>query len=80
MGDAAHAGEINSIAFAPLDGHRFATCSADKVVKLWDMRNMDKEMHRLEGHTGEVFQLQWAPFNEAVRVERAVRVQSSPRS
>ena len=36
----AHEGDINSIAFNPINEFLFATGSADKTVNLWDMRNM----------------------------------------
>lgn len=36
----AHSGDINSIAFNPLNEFLFATGSADKIVALWDMRNL----------------------------------------
>ena len=36
----AHDGDINSIAFNPMNKHLFATGSADKTVALWDMRNL----------------------------------------
>lgn len=38
----AHAGDINSIAFNPVNEFLLATGSADKTVALWDMRNMKK--------------------------------------
>ena len=38
----AHAGDINSIAFNPVNEFLLATGSADKTVKLWDMRNFKR--------------------------------------
>ena len=38
----AHAGDINSIAFNPVNEFLLATGSADKTVKLWDMRNLKR--------------------------------------
>ena len=31
----AHKGSVYSISFSP-DGKRFATCSADKTIKIWE--------------------------------------------
>jgi histone-binding protein RBBP4 len=39
---AAHEGDINSIAFNPVQEFLFATGSADKTIKLWDMRNLGR--------------------------------------
>ncbi len=36
----AHKGDINSIAFNPVNEYVIATGSADKTVALWDMRNL----------------------------------------
>lgn len=36
------------------------------MVNLWDMRNMKAKLHSFEGHTDEVFQIQWSPHNETV--------------
>ena len=38
----AHEGDINGIAFNPVNEFLFVTGSADKTVKLWDMRNLSK--------------------------------------
>jgi WD40 repeat protein len=62
----AHAAEANCVDFAPYNEFILATGSADKKVKLWDMRNMRVELHSLENHTDEVFCVQWAPFSETV--------------
>lgn len=35
-------------------------------VGLWDMRNMSTSLHKFESHVEDVFQVQWAPFNESV--------------
>mmetsp|Transcript_9618 Transcript_9618/g.14319 ORF Transcript_9618/g.14319 Transcript_9618/m.14319 type:complete len:433 (+) Transcript_9618:363-1661(+) len=62
----AHAGDINGIAFNPVNEFLFATSSADKTVALWDARNLKTRMHTLQGHTDQVFQVEWAPFNETI--------------
>lgn len=35
-------------------------------MALWDLRNTKARLHTFEGHTEEVFQVQWAPFVETV--------------
>ena len=62
----AHAGDINGIAFNPVNEFLFATSSADKTVALWDARNLKSRIHSLRGHTDQVFQVDWCPFNESV--------------
>jgi len=62
----AHDGDINSIAFNPVNEFLFATGSADKTVALWDVRNLKSKMQKLSGHNDQVFQVAWAPFNESI--------------
>lgn len=37
---------------------QFATCSADRTVKVWDFSTR-KVLHTLSGHAGEVYKLTW---------------------
>lgn len=62
----AHDGDINSIAFNPVNEYLFATGSADKTVALWDMRNMKTKQQTLRGHNDQVFNVSWNPLNEAI--------------
>lgn len=62
----AHEGDINSIAFNPVNEYLFATGSADKTVALWDMRRLKTKLQTLVGHNDQVFQVSWAPFNECI--------------
>jgi histone-binding protein RBBP4 len=62
----AHDMEANALSFAPTQEFTIVTGSADKTLKLWDMRNTKRELHVLEGHTDEVLNIRWAPFSEAV--------------
>lgn len=64
--EAAHSADINGIAFNPTMEMTFATASADKTVAIWDMRNLKSKVHTLEGHTDEVYMVDWAPFNESI--------------
>jgi histone-binding protein RBBP4 len=62
----AHSGDINSIAFNPVNEFLLATGSADKTVKLWDLRNLKDPIQTFEGHTDQVYNIEWAPHNESV--------------
>jgi histone-binding protein RBBP4 len=60
----AHSAEINCLSFNPFS--EFLTGSADKTVSLWDMRALKSSLHAFEGHTGEIFQVEWSPMIESV--------------
>ena len=62
-----HTGEVNCLSFNPYQEFLLVTGSSDRTVALWDMRNMSTKLHSFVSHTNEVFQVQWAPFNESVR-------------
>jgi histone-binding protein RBBP4 len=32
----------------------------------WDLRNLGKSLHNFTGHTGEIIQVRWSPFNESI--------------
>ena len=64
----AHSMDINCLSFSPYDPFLLATGSSDTTVKLWDMRNLKSCLHELAGHTKEVYQVQWAPFNGQSRL------------
>ncbi len=52
-----HTGEINSIAFGPLDSKKFASASNDRTAALWDWDASSASLsnpQKLEGHTGFV--------------------------
>lgn len=36
------------------------------MIHLWDIRNTKTKLHVFEGHSDEIFQVQWSPFNETV--------------
>jgi len=63
---AAHQAEINCIHFNPKNEFTILTGAADKVVALWDLRNLSKKLHEFQGHTAEIIQVRWAPFNESI--------------
>jgi WD40 repeat protein len=64
--EGAHQAEINCVAFNPRNEFILATGSADKTVALWDLRNLSRRLHTLEGHQDDILQLAWSPHHETV--------------
>ncbi|XP_045472959.1 DDB1- and CUL4-associated factor 10 [Harmonia axyridis] len=54
----AHSNCVNCVRF--LDAHTFATCSDDKTIKLWDLRNLRKETRSLYGHSNWVKNIEYS--------------------
>jgi WD40 repeat protein len=56
----AHEAAVYGVAFSP-DGAILATCSTDKLAKLWDWKaEMPAEKAKLEGHGDAVWSVAWA--------------------
>eukprot|EP00124_Ichthyophonus_hoferi_P001310 Ihof_evm11s64 gene=Ihof_evmTU11s64 len=62
----AHNAEVNCVAFNPVNEFLLVTGSADKTASLWDIRNLQDKIHTFEGHTEEVFQVQWMPGSDVI--------------
>jgi len=60
----AHKAEVNCVSFSPFSEHLLVTGGADKLVGLWDMRNLSQKLHSLEGHNGPIYQVEWSPHSE----------------
>lgn len=58
--------EVNCVQFSPFSEFILATGGADKLVKLWDTRNLKSELHCFDNHKDEVFNLNWSPHEETV--------------
>lgn len=56
----AHEAAVYDVAFSP-DGAALATCSTDKLAKIWDWKvEMPAEKAKLEGHTDAVWAVAWS--------------------
>ena len=64
----AHDDYINDVAYCA-DSDVFATCSADKTLKVWSL-GTQRLQGTLEGHTGEVFKVVWNAVLDVWSVRR----------
>ncbi|GBG32591.1 Histone-binding protein RBBP4 [Hondaea fermentalgiana] len=62
----AHEKGVNTLSFSPFNDYLSLTGGSDKVIKLWDQRNLNRPLHVFEGHTDEIYKVEWAPFSEAI--------------
>ena len=57
----AHDQEINAVAWNPKEETLFVTGSADKSVRVWDLRCLNVPSHEMVQHNGPVTKLEWHP-------------------
>ncbi len=72
---AAHSDRIHDLAFSP-DGRLLATCSYDRLVKLWDVET-GREVRTLKDHSDAVYGIAFRPDGKllaSVAADRAVKV------
>jgi hypothetical protein len=72
---AAHADVIHALVFSP-DGKMLATCSYDRLVKLWDVASY-KEIRTLKDHSDAVYGIAFSPDGKllaSAAADRAVKV------
>ncbi|XP_066427892.1 histone-binding protein RBBP7 [Molothrus aeneus] len=62
----AHTAEVNCLSFNPYSEFILAIGSADKLVALWDLRNLKLKLHSFESHKDEIFQVYWSPHTETI--------------
>ncbi|KAJ0024181.1 hypothetical protein Pint_06722 [Pistacia integerrima] len=55
----AHQDEVTSLSFNPFDERTLATGSADKMVNLYDLRNVNKARYTFTDHRNVVNQGDW---------------------
>lgn len=67
----AHSNHIHTIAFSPIEEHYIATGGKDGVIHIWDIRNMERHIFGLVGHSGEIMQTQWSPHFNGVLASSA---------
>ncbi|XP_062344034.1 LOW QUALITY PROTEIN: histone-binding protein RBBP7 [Cinclus cinclus] len=61
----AYTAEVNCLSFSPYSEFILAAGSADKMVALWDLRNIKLKLHSFESHKDEIFQVHWS-HNETI--------------
>ena len=54
-----HTGLVYGVAYSP-DGHRIASASQDKTVRVWDAAS-GQELLTLRGHSNEVYSIAYSP-------------------
>ncbi|ONK67351.1 uncharacterized protein A4U43_C06F19280 [Asparagus officinalis] len=62
----AHRDVVNCLAFNPANEWLVATGSADKTVKLFDLRKLSTSLYAFNYHKEEVFQVGWSPKKESI--------------
>ncbi|MBD2342379.1 hypothetical protein H6G64_36330 [Calothrix sp. FACHB-156] len=56
---------INSVSFSPKNNGIFAFGSEDGTISIWDKKQL-KELASWEGHTGDVYSIQFSPNGETI--------------
>lgn len=60
-----HSGGLYSVAYSPLDGSLLATASADRTVRVWDLRRQEV-LWVLRSHRDHVTTVDWSPRDRFV--------------
>jgi len=60
----AHTEEILCLDFSPFNSNLVLTGSVDKVVSLWDWRNLKTSLHQFKHHSEEITCVKFNPHHE----------------
>lgn len=50
----------------PTQNQLLLTGGEDQIVKIWDRRNLSVQLHKFEGHEGNVVSVEWSPVNPSM--------------
>lgn len=59
-----HIAEISTLDFNQYDDFLFLTGGADGIIKLWDMRKLNKSLFDFTHNNDEILKLEWSPFSD----------------
>ena len=59
---------VRKVVSSPFDADKFLSCSYDKTVRCWDLKNELKHL-KLEHHTEFVYGLDLSPFQHSLAVD-----------
>ncbi|KDO34344.1 hypothetical protein SPRG_01480 [Saprolegnia parasitica CBS 223.65] len=54
-----HKASVEDLQWSPLEGSVFASCSADKTVRIWDIRTKTRSMIEVNAHDQDVNVISW---------------------
>ena len=70
-----HSSWVLGVAFSA-DGQTFATCSADKSIRIWDLETKSCSHTFPDAHTDQIWSVVWGPKNKLASVgeDRAINI------
>lgn len=55
---------VNAVSFSPFSRNLLAVGSSDATVGLLDLRNLDRKLHSMMGHSESVTTIEWSPHQD----------------